>query len=101
MIRGLLTLVVLIGLGYCSTAVPLGSVRPLADPGWPWSTHESRLTFAGHVRAIWHTEEVQDLKHDIEEEAGPAARDLKHRLHEVTADDPTGALKPDAGVDAK
>jgi hypothetical protein len=97
MIRGVLMLFVLLGLGYCSTEVPLGAPRPIASPGWPWSTVESRMTLAGHVRAIWHTEEVQDLKDGIEKEAGPAARDLKHKLHEVTADDPT---KPviDAGV---
>jgi hypothetical protein len=86
MIRGLLTLIVLCVLGYCGTALPIGGPRRLADPGWPWSTHESRLTFAGHVRAIWHTEEVQDLKNGIEEEAGPAANDLKHKIHEATSD---------------
>ncbi len=85
MIRGLLTLFVIGALGYCGTTVPLGAPHKLADPGWPWATSESRLTFAGHVRAIWHTEEVQDLKNGIEDETGPATREIKHKVHEVTA----------------
>jgi hypothetical protein len=31
-------------------------------------------TFFGHVRAIWATEEVQDLKSGVKEKAEPAAR---------------------------
>ncbi len=85
MIRGLLTLVVFCALAYCGTVVPLGAPRKLDHPGWPWSTADFRLTFVGHVRAIWHTEEVQDLKNGIEDEAGPATRDIKHKVHEVTA----------------
>jgi hypothetical protein len=34
-------------------------------------------TFFGHVRAIWHTEEAQELKQGVEETAGPAAKRLK------------------------
>jgi hypothetical protein len=34
-------------------------------------------TFFGHVRAIWHTEEAQDLKKGVEEKAAPAAGRLK------------------------
>jgi hypothetical protein len=34
-------------------------------------------TFFGHVRAIWHTEEVQDLKQGVEDKAGPAVDKLK------------------------
>ncbi len=89
--RSLLTLVVLLALAYCATAVPIGAPRKLADPGFPYSTHEARLTFAGHVRAIWHTEELQDLKNGLEDQAGPALQDLKHEVHKRTADDPTGA----------
>ena len=36
-----------------------------------------KRTFFGHVRAIWHTEEVQDLKEGIEEKAGPTVDKLK------------------------
>ncbi len=32
-----------------------------------------KRTFFGHVRAIWHTEEVQDLKDGVEEKAKPLA----------------------------
>ena len=99
--RSLLTLVVLLALGYCVTAVPIGAPRKLADPGWPFSTpsetHEARLTFAGHVRAIWHTEELQDLKNGLEDQAGPALQDLKHEVHKRTADDPTGATRSGSG----
>ena len=31
-------------------------------------------TFFGHVRAIWATEEVQDLKTGVKEKAGPAVK---------------------------
>ncbi len=34
-------------------------------------------TFFGHVRAIWHTEEAQELKKGVEEKAAPAAGRLK------------------------
>ena len=36
-----------------------------------------KKTFFGHVRAIWHTEEVQDLKEGVEETAGPAVDRLE------------------------
>jgi len=31
-------------------------------------------TFFGHVRAIWHTEEMQDLKEGVKDTAGPAVK---------------------------
>jgi hypothetical protein len=34
-------------------------------------------TFFGHVRAIWKTDEAQDLKHGVQEKAGPAAKKLE------------------------
>jgi hypothetical protein len=34
-------------------------------------------TFFGHVRAIWHTSEAQDLKNGVKQTAGPAAARLK------------------------
>ena len=34
-------------------------------------------TLVEHVRAIWHTSEVQDLKHGVEEKAGPAVDRVK------------------------
>lgn len=74
MVKVLFYLALAVGLAYCGATVKLG-----------------KRTFFGHVRAIWETEQVQDLKTGVEEKAGPAARDLKNKVHEMTADDPTGA----------
>lgn len=74
MIKLLFYLALAAGLAYCGATVKLG-----------------KRTFFGHVRAIWETEEVQDLKNGVQEKAGPAARDLKNKVHDMTADDPTGA----------
>jgi hypothetical protein len=59
MIRVLVYLAIAVGLVYVAITVPLG-----------------KRTFVGHVRAIWHTEEVQQLKTGVKETAGPAV----HRL---------------------
>jgi hypothetical protein len=48
------------GLAYCGATVQLG-----------------KHTFFGHVRAIWHTEEVQDLKEGVKETAGPTVNKLE------------------------
>lgn len=60
MIRLIIFLVLAIGLAYLGATVKLG-----------------KRTFFGHVRAIWATEEVQDLKHGVEEKAGPAVEKVK------------------------
>jgi hypothetical protein len=60
MIRLLIFLALAIGLTVCGSTVKLG-----------------KRTFFGHVRAIWHTEEVQDLKDGVQEKAGPAADKVK------------------------
>jgi hypothetical protein len=52
--------VLAVGLAVCGSTVKLG-----------------KRTFFGHVRAIWHTEEVQDLKDGVKKEAGPAANRVK------------------------
>jgi hypothetical protein len=80
-IRLLVFLALAVGLAYCGATVKLG-----------------KRTFFGHVRAIWATEEVQDLKNGVTEKAGPAARDLKNKVHELTADDPTGSTGSGSGV---
>lgn len=36
-----------------------------------------KYTFFEHVRAIWHTEQVQDLKTGVQEKAKPAVEKLK------------------------
>ena len=42
-------------------------------------------TFFGHVRAIWHTEEAQDLKQGVKEKAAPAASRVKRGLEALTS----------------
>ncbi|CAN5897714.1 hypothetical protein BH11MYX3_BH11MYX3_00630 [soil metagenome] len=83
MIRLLFFLALIVGLAYCGATVKLG-----------------KRTFFGHVRAIWATEQVQDLKNGVTEKAGPAARDLKNKVHELTADDPTGSTGSGSGSSA-
>jgi hypothetical protein len=36
-----------------------------------------KRTLVGHVRAIWHTEEVRDLKDGVREKTGPAVDRLE------------------------
>ena len=60
MIRLIVLIALAIGLTVCGSTVKLG-----------------KRTFFGHVRAIWHTEEVQDLKQGVKEQAGPAADRVK------------------------
>ncbi len=60
MIRFLVTLALIALLVYVGATVKLGN-----------------KTFFGHVRAIWHTEEVQELKQGVKETAGPAVNKLE------------------------
>ena len=60
MIRFLLFVVVCGALAYCGATVKLG-----------------KRTFFGHVRAIWHTEEMTDLKDGVKETAGPAVHKIE------------------------
>ncbi len=60
MIRLIIFLALAVGLAYVGATVKLG-----------------KRTFFGHIRAIWATEEVQDLKHGVEEKAGPAVDRVK------------------------
>lgn len=50
-------------------------------------------TFFGHVRAIWHTEEAQELKHGVKEKAGPAASRVKRGIEAGY-----NAMKEDGGT---
>ena len=70
MIKLLIYLALAAGLAYCGATVKLG-----------------KRTFFGHVRAIWATEEVQDLKDGVKDNLGPAARSVKNKVHDLTADD--------------
>ena len=41
-------------------------------------------TLVGHIRAIWHTEEVRDLKDGVKEKARPAVDRLERGIHAAT-----------------
>ncbi len=73
MIRFLVYLALVVCLVYVATTVPLG-----------------KRTFVGHVRAIWHTEQVQELKDGVKQKAGPAVdrleRGVKAGYHAATND---------------
>lgn len=60
MIRFLVLLVLAGALAFCGSTVKLGN-----------------RTFFGHVRAIWATNEVRDLKDGVKEKAAPAAEKVK------------------------
>ena len=57
MIRLLVWLAILALAVYVAVTVPLG-----------------KKTLVQHVRSIWHTEQVQDLKEGVKETAGPAVK---------------------------
>ena len=66
--------------------------------GFVWfgsSVHLGKRTLFGHVRAIWATEQVQDLKHGVEEKAAPAVdrvkRGVKAGIEAATGDDGSGS----------
>ena len=73
MLRFILWLAIAIGIVYVATNVPLG-----------------KRTLVGHVRAIWHTEEVRELKDGVKEKAGPAVdrleRGVKAGYHAATGE---------------
>jgi hypothetical protein len=78
MIRFLLYLAIAIGIVYFATTVQLG-----------------KHTLVGHIRAIWHTSEVQDLKEGVKDKAAPAVnrleRGAKAGLHAVTRGSDAGS----------
>jgi hypothetical protein len=73
MLRFIVYLAIAIGIVYFATTVPLG-----------------KHTLVGHVRAIWHTEQVQDLKEGVKEKAAPAVdrlgKGMKAGYHAATND---------------
>jgi hypothetical protein len=77
-IRLLVWLAILAVLAYVAFTVPLG-----------------KKTFAQHVRSIWHTEEVQDLKEGVKDTAGPAVhrveRGVKAGYEAMTGSNPDGS----------
>ena len=78
--RLLLYLVIAVVIAYFATTVQLG-----------------KHTLVGHIRAIWHTEEVQDLKEGVKQKAGPAVdrleRGAKAGYREATGDTKSGEAK--------
>ncbi len=84
MIRLLVWLAILAALAYAAFTVPLG-----------------KKTFAQHVRSIWHTEQVQDLKEGVQETAGPAVhrveRGVKAGYEAMTGSNPDPAGSGSAG----
>ena len=64
MIKLLIYLVIIGGLAYCGATVKLG-----------------KRTFFGHVRAIWHSEEMEDLKDGVKEKSGPTVDKLERGGH--------------------
>jgi len=77
-IRLLVWLAIIAVIVYVAFTVPLGT-----------------KTFAQHVRSIWHTEEVQDLKQGVKETAGPAVkrveRGVKAGYEAMTGSNPDGS----------
>ena len=82
MIRLIIWLAIIIGIVWFSVTVKLGD-----------------KTLVQHVRAIWHTNEVQDLKNGVEQKAGPAVDKLerggKAAYKEMTGSD-DARVTPDA-----
>ena len=82
MIRLIVYLALAIALAYCGATVKLG-----------------RRTFFGHVRAIWATEEVQDLKKGVEDKAGPTVDRVKKGIktgYEAATEEGSGSSRPKA-----
>lgn len=83
MIRLIIFLALAAGLAYAGATVKLG-----------------KRTFFGHVRAIWATDEVQDLKHGVEEKAGPAVEKVKRGVKagiEAAEEDENGSGSAGSG----
>jgi hypothetical protein len=85
-IKLIVYLAIIGGLAYCGATVKLGN-----------------KTFFEHVRAIWHTEEVQDLKHGVEDKAGPTVDKLEKGAkagYNAMSGSGSASVLVDAGVDA-
>jgi len=64
-IRFLVFIALAAAIGYCGATVPLGN-----------------KTLFGHIRAIWHSEEAQDLKNGVKETAGPTMHRVEHGIEQ-------------------
>ena len=63
--RLLIFIVLAAAIGYLGATVPLGN-----------------KTLFGHIRAIWHSEQAQDLKKGVQETAGPAVHRVEHGIEQ-------------------
>ena len=90
MIRLLIYLALGAALAYCGATVKLG-----------------KRTFFGHVRAIWHTEQAQDLRDGVRQTAAPAVHKVERGIeagYHAMEGSGSGSqrapahLAPDAGV---
>ncbi|HEY4183129.1 MAG TPA: hypothetical protein VGM90_40175 [Kofleriaceae bacterium] len=84
MIKFLIYLALAIVIVWLAVTVPLG-----------------KRTLWGHMRAIWATSEVQDLKNGVEEKAGPTVEKVKRGVKAgIDEADKDGSAAHDAGMDA-
>lgn len=78
MIRFLITLAIVAGLVWAGATIKLG-----------------KHTFFGHIRAIWHSEEAEDMKEGVKETAGPAVHRMEKGIsagyHAMKNDGGSGA----------
>jgi hypothetical protein len=84
-IKFIVYLAIIGGLAYCGATVKLGD-----------------MTFFQHVRAIWHTEEVQDLKKGVQDKAGPTVDKLERGAkagYNAMSGSGSNRVVIDAGVD--
>lgn len=65
MIRLLVFIALAAAIGYCGATVPLGN-----------------KTLFGHIRAIWHSPETQDLKNGVQETAGPTMHRVERGIEQ-------------------
>jgi hypothetical protein len=80
MIRWLIILAVCVLLAFLGSTVPIG-----------------KKTFFGHIKAIWSSPEMTDMKDGVKEKAGPAVDKLKKGVKAgVEAAEHDDDLKPDA-----
>lgn len=84
MIRLLVFLALAGALAFCGATVKLGN-----------------RTFFEHVRAIRHTDEVQDLKNGVEEKAAPAVKRVKKGVEAAMKDDETADAGPGSAGSAR
>lgn len=85
MIKFLIYLALAIVIVWLAVTVPLG-----------------KRTLWGHMRAIWATSEVQDLKNGVEDKAAPAVEKVKRGVKAGVdeAERPGSGSSSDAGIDA-